>query len=96
MNAYCPECETELDQATGICPACRWDPFLSAARQQVAPTEPEISLTERYRGTQYDLHIASMTEERDAGISRGRMFVLIAAVAAVGLYAVAMGVMGMI
>ena len=54
MNAYCPECETELDVTTGICPACRWDPMVS--RTVVVPRpepESELSLTERYRGTRY-------------------------------------------
>ena len=54
MNAYCPSCETELDQATGICPACRWDPFVLAAQAEVKPVVRQRSLTEQYRGTEYD------------------------------------------
>ena len=40
MNAYCPECETELDITTGICPACRWDPMAARPDTEVRP-EPE-------------------------------------------------------
>ena len=45
MNAYCPECETELDVATGICPACRWDPLVTrtvvSQREQERESEGE-------------------------------------------------------
>lgn len=95
MNAYCPECETELDQATGICPACRWDPLLSAARRSQAPVEPPMSLTERYRGTPYDIQAKAMPKRSDH-LSRGRLFVVVAMVAAAGLYGLALGVLGMI
>lgn len=48
---FCPHCETQLDDATGICPACRWDPLEAPPP---AAVEPERSLMERYRGTEYD------------------------------------------
>jgi hypothetical protein len=95
MNAYCPECETELDLNSGICPACRWDPFV--ARAMAASTrapERELSLTERYRGTSYDVSMHQAAVDRRDGISRGRAFVVVALVAAVGLYGGAMSVMG--
>ena len=52
---FCPHCETQLDEATGICPACRWDPLESPAP---VPAAPEQSLMERYRGTEYDSQAA--------------------------------------
>ena len=96
MNAYCPECETELDQATGICPACRWDPTAIALAVKPQPQEPEMSLTERYRGTQYDISMqqAAMSDTQ-AGVSRGRAFVLIALVAGVALYGFVMSAFGL-
>ena len=95
MNAYCPDCETELDQSTGICPACRWDPLLSSAQQPARPAEPEMSLTERYRGTQYDVRL-EVASGGFPGVTRGRVFVIVGLLAAAGLYGVAFGVLGMI
>ncbi len=93
MNAYCPECETELDVTTGICPACRWDPL--AVRPAAAPVDegPELSLTERYRGTQFDILLeqAAVGEHHS---SRGRAFVLVGLFAAVALYGGVLGAMG--
>ena len=48
---FCPHCETQLDEATGICPACRWDPLDAPPP---AAAEAKMSLMERYRGTEYD------------------------------------------
>lgn len=93
MSAYCPECETDLDQATGICPACRWDPVLAANTRPVRPPEPGLSLTERYRGTRYDVS-TNDAAVRSSGVSRGRSFVLVSLVAGVALYGVVMTVMG--
>lgn len=95
MNAYCPECETELDVTTGICPACRWDPL--AVRTDIAKpvdNEPEMSLTERYRGTRFDGVQQQLTME-DHHSSRGRAFVAVALVAGVFLYGGVMSAMGM-
>ena len=96
MNAYCPECETELDVTTGICPACRWDPL--TVRPDVTPVdqEPEMSLTERYRGTEYDVQLAQAAMSENSGVSRGRAFVIVGLVAAVGLYGAAIGAMGLL
>lgn len=96
MNAYCPDCETELDQATGICPACRWDPMI--ARTLVTPEaqEPEISLTERYRGTQFDVTLEQASMHDAAGVSRGRSFVLVALIAGVALYGVVISASGIV
>ena len=96
MNAYCPDCETELDQNTGICPACRWDPLASAAQQQpVQSNVPEMSLTERYRGTEYDIR-AQYVANQGASVSRGRTFVLVGLLAAAGLYGIALGITGLL
>ena len=95
MNAYCPECETELDITTGICPACRWNPMV--ARTVVEPTsapDRDVSITERYRGTSYDLSLQQATVE-GTHVSRGRAFVLIALAAGVFLYGGVMSAMGM-
>jgi hypothetical protein len=95
MNAYCPECETDLDVTTGICPACRWDPTAAALEAQAAE-EPEQSLTERYRGTQYDISLQQAAFNDATTVSRGRAFVLMALVGCVALYGVAMGAMGIL
>jgi hypothetical protein len=99
MNAYCPECETELDPGTGICPACRWDPILSPGVRTLKNTKPpEMSLTERYRGTPYGLAIEpdmfGARAQASSGISRGRVLVIAGLVLTVGVYGVALAAMG--
>ncbi len=93
MSAYCPECETDLDQSTGICPACRWDPVFAATARQVRPPEPGLSLTERYRGTRYDVSAQDIVVQR-GGVSRGRSFVIVSLVAGAALYGTVMVMMG--
>jgi hypothetical protein len=95
MNAYCPECETELDVATGICPACRWDPMMARPTATPEEAEPEVSLTERYRGTRYDITLQQAMAGDHSGVSRGRAFVLVALAAAVALYGGIMSAMGL-
>jgi predicted ATP-dependent serine protease len=91
MNAYCPECETDLDRSTGICPACRWDPLIATDVRTVKNTRPpEMSLTERYRGTPYDLSLMSEAATTRAAVSRGRVFVLLGLVAAGAVYGIVM------
>ena len=99
MNAYCPECETELDPGTGICPACRWDPVMSPGVRTLKNTKPaEMSLSERYRGTPYGLalepDIFGAPAQASAGVSRGRIVVIAGLVLSVGVYGVALAVMG--
>lgn len=95
MNAYCPECETELDVTTGICPACRWDPLVArAATPRAVEPQRELSLTERYRGTQYDLSLEQAAYDQHEGVSRGRLFVLVSLAGAVALYGGVMSAMG--
>jgi hypothetical protein len=99
MNAYCPECETELDAGTGICPACRWDPLLSPGVRTLKDVKPpEVSLTERYRGTPYGLAVEAggFGPQADAshGISRCRVFVVAGLVLSIGVYGVALAAMG--
>ena len=95
MNAYCPECETDLDPSTGICPACRWDPLISTSLRSVR-IEPDagMSLTERYRGTPYDLSLQSEMAGSHASVSRGRVFVIAGLVAAATIYGLMLSVMG--
>lgn len=98
MNAYCPECETDLDPGTGICPACRWDPLLSPGaltRRNMRPAE--MSLTERYRGTPYGLALDPEVLGGPAaatGISRGRVFVIGGLVLSVCIYGLVLAAMG--
>jgi hypothetical protein len=92
MNAYCPECETELDVTTGICPACRWDPMVAKTVATPRDPEPGLSLTERYRGTRYD--VAEEVAVERHSVSRGRTFVVFALVAGVFLYGGVMSAMG--
>lgn len=93
MNAYCPECETELNVNTGICPACRWDPMV--IRPTIRPVEDAsgLSLTERYRGTRFDVSTHQAAVEDNSG-SRGRTFIIVSLVAAVFLYGGAVSAMG--
>jgi hypothetical protein len=95
MNAYCPECETDLDPSTGICPACRWDPLISTSIRSVRiEQEPGMSLTERYRGTAYDFSLQSEMAGSHEGISRGRAFVIAGLVAAATVYGLMLSMMG--
>jgi hypothetical protein len=99
MNAYCPECETDLDAGTGICPACRWDPLLSpgaVTRKNVRP--PDMSLSERYRGTPYGLAVEpdgfANPAQATSGISRGRLIVIGGLVLSVTIYGVVLAALG--
>jgi hypothetical protein len=93
MNAYCPVCETELDQEAGICPACRWDPYIVAPKPtKVAKLEGSIS--ERYRGTPYDTNWQEVAASQGSGVSRGRVFVITAMLAVAGFYGVILAVLG--
>jgi len=85
---FCPHCETQLDEATGICPACRWDPLEEPAP---AAPQPELSLMERYRGTEYDSHLtmapAMLAERRRQGpTTKVKVLMLGGVLALVGLY----------
>jgi hypothetical protein len=95
MNAYCPECETELDPTTGICPACRWDPEFSLGYSTVrTPINAEGSITERYRGTPYDLSMQfEDAMHAESSISRGRMFVILGLVIGAVVYGVVLTTM---
>jgi hypothetical protein len=95
MNAFCPECETELDPTTGICPACRWDPEFSLGYTTVrTPRDTEGSITDRYRGTAYDLSMQFEDAVHvESNVSRGRMFVILGLVAGAVLYGVVLTTM---
>ena len=99
MNAYCPECETDLDPGTGICPACRWDPLLSPGVRTLRNTKPaDMSLSERYRGTPYGLAVESdvfgAPAQASAGVSRCRLLVIAGLVLSVGVYGAVLAAMG--
>ena len=85
---FCPHCETQLDEATGICPACRWDPL---DVPPAAPPEPEVSLMERYRGTEYDTQQAATSamvdQRRTSGpTTKAKVLLLIGVLILFGLY----------
>jgi len=84
---FCPHCETQLDEASGICPACRWDPLDS---QPPVAAVPEQSLMERYRGTEYDslgTLAPAMAERRRSGpTTKVKMLMFAGVLALFGLY----------
>jgi hypothetical protein len=85
---FCPYCETELDAATSICPACRWDPLAADPNPQVEETG---SLIDRYRGTEYDILVveemaASMAPTRPSSGNRVRTLVMAGLIGLIGLY----------
>ena len=90
MYAYCPECETELEPTSGICPACRWDAEVPDGFSTVRRTQTnEGSITERYRGTAYDASVQFTDAVRvHPGVSRGRIFVIVGLVIGLGVYGV--------
>ena len=96
MNAYCPDCETELDQATGICPACRWDPTAVALAAQSDTQEPVMSLTERYRGSEYDITLEQVAVSEHPGVSRARSVILVGLVGGVVLYGAVLTTLGIL
>jgi hypothetical protein len=90
MNAYCPECETELEPISGICPACRWESGFSKGYGTVRSTQTnEGSISERYRGTAYDasVHLAQAANV-EPSVSRGRLFVVVGVVIGIVVYGV--------
>ena len=84
---FCPHCETQLDEATGICPACRWDPLEASP---AAAAEPVLSLMERYRGTEYDSLTAmapAMADRRPDGPTvKAKVLILAGVLTLFGLY----------
>jgi hypothetical protein len=85
---FCPHCETQLDEATGICPACRWDPL---DVPPTAPAGPEVSLMERYRGTEYDsqqAQAAAMARHRrtPGPTPKAKLMLLVGVLVLFGLY----------
>lgn len=85
---FCPHCETQLDAVTFICPACRWDPLAPADEAEGPDTG--LSLTERYRGTEYSSSVpAAPVLAQHAPVhstSRIRTFVIVGFVALLGMY----------
>ncbi len=85
MPMTCPQCETELDQASGICPACRWD-----ASQVATPADPsdDESYTDRYRGTAHH-HQMAFRSATNAGTARTRIVLVVALVGILGIMYIA-------
>ncbi|MET0773513.1 MAG: hypothetical protein ABWZ82_10545 [Candidatus Limnocylindrales bacterium] len=86
---FCPHCETQLDAVTFICPACRWDPL--APVEQADDPEAGLSLTERYRGTQYSTSSVAAAPAIVQGApanatSRVRTFIIVGFVLLLGMY----------
>lgn len=85
---FCPHCETQLDAETFICPACRWDPL--APGQEPEQREPKLSLTERYRGSEYSSSPAAaptlQVHSPTSPANRVRTIVIVGAVLLLGLY----------
>jgi hypothetical protein len=81
----CPQCETELDQASGICPACRWDAALASHVTATAPTEDDVSFSERYRGTEYH-HLMATINESEEGPGRTRLLLVVGLFGILGLF----------
>ena len=99
MNAYCPECETDLDPGTGICPACRWDPLLSPGVRTLKNTKPPRCRSRSATAARPTVSPSSRTifgapAQASVGVSRGRIFVVAGLVLSVGVYGVALAVMG--
>jgi hypothetical protein len=83
---FCPHCETELDGATAICPACRWDRYSS---QPASEPERVESLVDRYRGTEYDaavFEVATVGPRKARSGTRVRTLVIAGLIALIGLY----------
>jgi hypothetical protein len=83
---FCPHCETELDAATSICPACRWDPLSADSSPE---PEQSGSLIDRYRGTEYDIAVfeaMTLTPTRASGGNRVRTLVIAGLIGLIGLY----------
>ena len=85
---FCPHCETQLDAVTFICPACRWDPL--APKEEAENAEAALSLTERYRGTQYSTSVVAMPAmakvAAPAPSNRIRTFIIVGFVLLLGMY----------
>lgn len=84
---FCPHCETQLDEATGICPACRWDPL---AEPPPPPPAPVVSLVERYRGTEHDGSRpqpgAVVQAHRTGPAPRAKLALIVGVLVLVGIY----------
>lgn len=82
----CPQCETELDAVTGVCPACLWDHSQLLTPSSVTE-ERQQSYSERYRGPSPSSQMLMVTPT-ETGMARGRVFVLMAIATTVLLAAV--------
>jgi hypothetical protein len=101
MNPFCPLCETDLDPVSGACPACRWQhaTVATAPAARAAPVRRPTSLTERYRGTEWDtsMHTSGTATVRSpSGIPKARLLLVVGLFAVGGIYGAIMTMMGMV
>jgi hypothetical protein len=84
--SFCQLCETQLDEDTHTCPACGWDPHTPPP----APDpEPQLSLTERYRGTDYASSMVpalALDPRPSSRVGKARVALIVAFLAVIGLY----------
>jgi hypothetical protein len=96
MRTHCPLCDTRLDPASGECPACHWQ----AANLIVTRTPasvPPVSLTERYRGTEWDSTLGQedlLRPHVEGGFPRARIMLVVGIVAAATVYGTIVVAMG--
>jgi hypothetical protein len=85
---FCPHCETQLDAATFICPACRWDPLAPTDPKASQDPDAQLSLTERYRGTQYSTAqlAPALVQAPASQVSKVRTIVVVGLVLLLGMY----------
>ena len=82
MPTRCPRCTSMLDATTAFCSACGWSaPYL--VRRQAAQSA-ELTFTERYRGTEYESTPIILVTAGER-VAKGRMFVIVSAVALLAL-----------
>ena len=85
MHAHCPDCETELDQAHGICPACGWDPILSSIGSEHQEWAVSPSDSDRAKDLEAGWALAAT---KSAPVSRTRATVIAGLLAMVAGYGV--------
>jgi hypothetical protein len=86
MPTTCPRCRSMLDASVALCRSCGWSaPYL--VRRQTA-RRAEMTFTERYRGTEYESMAFVVVAPRVA-VARGRVFVIVSAMALLALVIVA-------
>jgi hypothetical protein len=83
MQAHCPDCETELNQADGSCPACGWGPILSVFHIEAQGSE--VASNDGYGEFDAGWSIAAA---KNAPVFRGRTLTIAALLAMAAVYGV--------